>query len=71
MKAIKLIFLLFILFVPNVNFSQFGTLDTSFDGDGIVITTFNDFDAFVQSLLIQPDKKILAGGTISANSHQR
>ena len=65
MKAIKLIFLLFILFVSNVNFAQFGTLDTSFDGDGIVITPFNGFDAFVQSLLIQPDKKILAAGTIS------
>jgi uncharacterized delta-60 repeat protein len=65
MKAVKLIFLLFILVVPKANFAQFGTLDTSFDSDGIVITSFNSFDATVQFLLIQPDKKILAGGTIS------
>jgi uncharacterized delta-60 repeat protein len=65
MKAIKLIFLLFILFVSKSNFAQFGTLDSSFDNDGIVITSFDGFDASVQALLIQPDKKILAGGTIS------
>ena len=67
MKAIKLIFLLLILFVSNVNFAQFGTLDTSFDNDGIVITSFNGFDSAVQSVLIQPDKKIIAGGTVSKN----
>ena len=65
MKAIKLIFLLFILFVSKANFAQFGTLDTSFDSDGIVITTFSGFDANVQSIIIQPDKKIIAGGIIS------
>ena len=65
MKAIKLIFLLFILFVSNVNFAQFGTLDTSFGRDGIVITPFTGFDAAVQSLLIQPDKKIIAGGSVT------
>ena len=65
MKAIKIIFLLFIFFVPKANFAQFGTLDTSFDSDGIVITPFIGFNASVQSLLIQPDKKILAGGTVS------
>jgi uncharacterized delta-60 repeat protein len=51
--------------VSKANFAQFGTLDTSFDSDGIVITTFSGFDANVQSLLIQPDKKIIAAGTIS------
>ena len=65
MKTIKLIFLLLILFVSNVNFAQFGTLDTSFGRGGIVITPFNGFDAAVQSLLIQPDKKIIAGGSIT------
>jgi uncharacterized delta-60 repeat protein len=65
MKAIKIIFLLFILFVPNVNFSQFGTLDTSFGRGGIVITPFAGFDSAVQSLLIQPDNKIIAGGSIT------
>lgn len=65
MKTIKLIFLLFILFVSNVNFAQFGTLDTSFGRDGIVITPFTGFDAAVQSLLIQPDKKIIAGGSVT------
>ena len=65
MKAVKLIFLLFILFVSKANFAQFGTRDTSFDSDGIVITPFIGFNAAVQSLLIQPDKKIIAGGTIS------
>ena len=65
MKAIKLIFLLLILFVSNVNFAQFGTLDTSFGRDGIVITPFFGFDSSVQSLLIQPDKKIIAGGSVT------
>lgn len=65
MKAVKLIFLLFILLVSKANFAQFGTLDTSFDSDGIVITPFIGFNAAVQSLLIQPDKKIIAAGTIS------
>ena len=65
MKTIKLIFLLFILFVSKPNFAQFGTLDTSFDSDGIVITPFTGFNSSIQSLLVQPDDKILAGGTIS------
>ena len=65
MKTIKLIFLLLILFVSNVNFAQFGTLDTSFGRDGIVITSFTGFDAAVQSLLIHADKKIIAGGSVT------
>jgi len=65
MKTIKLILLLLILFVSNVNFAQFGTLDTSFGRGGIVITPFNGFDSAVQSLLIQPDKKIIAGGSVT------
>ena len=40
-----------------------GTLDTSFDGDGMVITTFGPFDdAFQADVLIQPDGKIIVGG---------
>ena len=39
-----------------------GTLDTSFDGDGKVTTSFGVFDqAF--AVAIQPDGKIIAGGT--------
>ena len=65
MKTMKIIFLLLILFVSNVSFAQFGTLDASFGRGGIVITPFTDFDSSIQSLLIQPDKKIIAGGSIT------
>ena len=64
MKTIKLIYLLFILFVSNENFSQYGTLDTTFDTDGKVITFFGNYYATFQSLAFQQDGKIIAAGTV-------
>jgi len=39
-----------------------GKLDTSFDGDGKVITTFGSVDASAQSVAIQADGKIVVAG---------
>lgn len=68
MKAIRYLILVLVLFVSNVSFSQFGTLDNTFGTVGKVITTFEGFDASVQSVLVQPDKKIVAGGNVSKNA---
>ena len=64
MKTIKLIFLLLILFVSKTAFSQYGTLDTTFDSDGKVITFFGNYYATFQSLAFQQDGKIIAAGTV-------
>jgi uncharacterized delta-60 repeat protein len=45
-----------------------GTLDTSFNGTGIVISPLNLWDDKIQDLLIQPDGKIVAAG-YSANGY--
>ncbi len=42
-----------------------GILDSTFDNDGIVITDYNGNSEYAFSLLIQPDGKILIGGTIN------
>ncbi|NNE66564.1 MAG: hypothetical protein HKN33_08350 [Pyrinomonadaceae bacterium] len=39
-----------------------GTIDTSFDGDGIVTTTVGSFDTRVRSVIAQTDGKIVVGG---------
>ena len=68
MKTIRYLILVLVLFVSNVCFSQFGTLDVTFGTEGKVITPFEGFDASVQSVLIQPDKKIVAGGNVSKSA---
>lgn len=45
--------------------AQNGTLDPTFNGNGRVLATFNVFDSAVHSMLLQPDGKIIAGGTVS------
>ena len=50
----------FVIIRYNVN----GSLDTSFDSDGIVTTSFNSY-AFASSVAIQSDGKIVAGGGAS------
>ncbi|ESU22342.1 hypothetical protein FEDK69T_23260 [Flavobacterium enshiense DK69] len=45
--------------------AQGGTLDATFNGNGRVLATFNVFDSAVHSMLLQPDGKIIAGGTVS------
>ncbi|WP_330264734.1 calcium-binding protein [Streptomyces griseorubiginosus] len=44
-----------------MRFNPNGSVDTSFDGDGIVRTDFGDYEA-VEALAIQPDGKIVAAG---------
>lgn len=44
-----------------------GTLDTSFDTDGILLTDFNSTSDAAFTLLIQPDGKIVAGGLSGAS----
>ena len=41
-----------------------GDLDPSFDGDGIVTTSFDSGSAVAKAIAIQPDGKILVVGTI-------
>lgn len=45
-----------------VRYSSTGSIDSGFDGDGIVETDFSGFTDNVSALIIQPDGKIIAGG---------
>ncbi|MEW2115913.1 calcium-binding protein [Streptomyces sp. NPDC005474] len=45
-----------------MRFNTDGSVDTSFDGDGIVRTDFGGYEA-VESLAVQPDGRIVAAGT--------
>ncbi|WP_330288120.1 calcium-binding protein [Streptomyces sp. NBC_00576] len=45
-----------------MRFNTNGSVDTSFDGDGIVRTDFGAYEA-VESLAVQPDGKIVAAGS--------
>lgn len=44
-----------------------GTLDSSFDGDGILVTDFNASADGAYTLLVQPDGKIVLGGLSGVN----
>jgi uncharacterized delta-60 repeat protein len=46
-----------------------GTLDTSFDGDGLVTTSMSDFRDEGQSVGIQSDGKILVAGVANAHGY--
>lgn len=46
-----------------VRYNPDGSLDSSFDSDGVVITRILNDLSLISSLLIQPDGKILAAGT--------
>jgi uncharacterized delta-60 repeat protein len=67
MKNSKYFLGVLFLFSFNSIFAQFGTLDLTFDVDGIVITPFESSNSNIQKVLMQEDGKILAGGTISRN----
>jgi uncharacterized delta-60 repeat protein len=56
----------FVLLRYNSN----GTLDTSFGVNGIVITSFGEWNAGANSLKIQKDNKIILGGYTSFNTEQ-
>jgi len=51
-----------------VRFNPDGTLDTTFDGDGKIITVFfTNRNSRIRSIVIQPDGKILAAGVASVS----
>ena len=47
---------------PLVRYNSDGSLDTSFDGDGKVITALGTFDDYANSVAIRSDGKIVAAG---------
>ncbi len=49
-----------------VRFNTNGSLDTTFDGDGIAILVLADSQS-ISDIAIQPDGKIIAGGTTGEN----
>ncbi len=49
-----------------VRFNTNGSLDTTFDGDGIAILVLADSQS-INDIAIQPDGKIIAGGTTGGN----
>ena len=53
--------------IPNAVYSQAGSLDTTFDSDGIVTTPFGNNTDHVESISIQSDGKIVAVGTSHDN----
>src|SRR6516164_5233215 len=54
-----------------VRYNSDGTLDTSFDGTGIVLTSFNSNAAFGHALALQTDGKIIEAGNFIANFRTR
>ena len=50
-----------------VRYNADGSLDNSFDGDGIVITNFGGLNVEAKSVAIQTDGKILLGATTYAD----
>ena len=54
---------LLIVFCTLVSFSQSGDLDTSFGVNGKVVTGFGPNDSRATSIVVQPDGKMLAGGS--------
>jgi len=53
-----------LIFQVHLTFGQTGILDTSFDGDGIVTIPVGVF-SLIGSVVIQPDGKIVVGGSAS------
>lgn len=62
-----------LFFICENAFSQDGTLDPSFGNGGKVFTSFENLSAGVQELVVQPDGKIIAVGTVThyaSNTYQ-
>ena len=64
MKNYKRIFLTLILLVSNISFSQSGNLDTTFGNQGKVNTIFGQYLSDVNSVVLQPDGKIITGNNV-------
>ena len=50
-----------------VRYNKIGSLDVTFDGDGIVKTNFGYPTAFADSVAVQPDGKIVVGGSTNGD----
>ena len=61
-------FMLFVLYLHGAAHAQqvAGSLDTTFDGDGKIVTGFADPDTIASSVVVQPDGKILVAGLIGS-----
>lgn len=63
-KIIKILIISIVLSLVLINFvlASPGDLDTTFDGDGIVETSFSGNPAVFNGIVVQPDNKIIAVG---------
>ena len=72
--VMKFLFQWFALFfICEMVYPQFGTLDPSFGNGGKVFTSFENLSAGVEELIVQPDGKIIAVGTLThyaSNTYQ-
>lgn len=59
-------------FFTSVASAQFGTLDASFDEDGMVTTEFGSYKSAIRAIALQEDGKIIAAGsTYNTGSYHR
>ncbi|HYV91911.1 MAG TPA: T9SS type A sorting domain-containing protein [Chitinophagales bacterium] len=66
----KITSLLTVLFIESsIAFGQAGTLDISFDGDGIVTTPIGIFYEDAYALCVQQDEKIIAAGYSNSSTN--
>ena len=49
--------------IAMARYNADGSLDSSFDGDGMVIAPFRPASTYASHIVVQPDGKILTGGT--------
>ena len=57
-----------IVLAPSLSYGQSrATLDASFGTGGTVVTNFGGYNDFARSVVIQPDGKIVAAGTVTLN----
>ena len=55
--------------VALLRYNANGTLDTSFNGDGIVTTQIGNLDSFASAIALQSDGKIVAAGAASISNN--
>lgn len=53
--------------IALVRYDPDGALDTTFDGDGIVIEDVSPYEDVANSVAIQPDGKVVAGGHVAGD----
>lgn len=66
MKKFLSTLLVLLLAISNILFAQqAGDLDSTFDGDGIVLTSFTPNSEYAHAIALQPDGKIVVAGNAS------